>query len=463
MLTISTASSTNFRGFLSCTTRRERRLRDIVITTGLVIAGALSAVASTEQTAHACGGGAFLPPTERTVVTDHRVVVSLSRERTVLWDQMRYEGSPRDFAWVLPVREGTRLELAKSRWLTALEAVTQPEISAPSPPSGGGGGLGCGSVGAAPRGDSAERQVTTVNEAVVGPYEMVTVRAEDPSALEAWLVERGYHVPDGVRPALRAYVASGFQFMALRLRPNEGVQALRPVRVVIPGTEVTLPLRMAVAGAGKSVGLTLFVLGEGRYAPQNFPTASIDFSRLVWDYAQSRSNYQSLSLDAMARESGRSWVTEFSNRVTTTRLADDYVPESDPSLADAYYRGCVGSLPRAPSSGVAKDAAPDDDTSCASHDDLIEATAGMRAPIWLTRLRANLPVTTLTEDLRLAAAAEQTPVDHRHTAKDPAEGQASVSPAVAAATSRTMVGATTIALLALLMRKRHALRRARSK
>jgi hypothetical protein len=36
------------------------------------------------------------------VVTEHRMAVSLSPVQTVLWDQIKYSGTPSDFAWVCP-------------------------------------------------------------------------------------------------------------------------------------------------------------------------------------------------------------------------------------------------------------------------------------------------------------------------------------------------------------------------
>jgi hypothetical protein len=45
------------------------------------------------------------------VLTDHRMVLSLSSERTTLWDQIRDAGSPDDFPWVLPVAPDADLEI----------------------------------------------------------------------------------------------------------------------------------------------------------------------------------------------------------------------------------------------------------------------------------------------------------------------------------------------------------------
>src|SRR5438552_18360027 len=98
------------------------------------------AVTAYEGDASACGG-CFVPPvqTERTVVTDHRMAFSISKTQTVLWDQIRYSGDPREFAWVLPVRPGARIELSNDAWFAALDASTQPVVTSPAYYGGGYG------------------------------------------------------------------------------------------------------------------------------------------------------------------------------------------------------------------------------------------------------------------------------------------------------------------------------------
>ena len=95
----------------------------------------LAAIAVTTidpRDASACGG-CFVPPvqTERTVVTDHRMAFAISTQQTVLWDQIRYAGDPREFAWVLPVRPGSKIELSTDAWFAALDASTQPVSAHP--------------------------------------------------------------------------------------------------------------------------------------------------------------------------------------------------------------------------------------------------------------------------------------------------------------------------------------------
>ncbi|HZO15089.1 MAG TPA: hypothetical protein VFB62_17560, partial [Polyangiaceae bacterium] len=65
------------------------------------------------EVAHACGG-CFVAGggTRNTLVTGHRMALSVSLEQTVLWDQIEYSGDPTEFSWVLPIKPGARLELS---------------------------------------------------------------------------------------------------------------------------------------------------------------------------------------------------------------------------------------------------------------------------------------------------------------------------------------------------------------
>src|SRR4051812_40177916 len=95
-----------------------------------LLAAALVALAAAlpSSDARACGG-CFQPSTETqtNIVTGHRMAFALSTTHTVLWDQIKYAGSPSEFAWVLPVKAGAVLELASDAWFETLEAATSAQ------------------------------------------------------------------------------------------------------------------------------------------------------------------------------------------------------------------------------------------------------------------------------------------------------------------------------------------------
>jgi hypothetical protein len=397
----------------------------------LATVGAVAGVVVTGEprVARACGG-CFSPPQQVTVVTDHRMAFAVSPEQTVLWDQIEYSGAPQDFAWVLPVAPGAQVQLAHDQFFAALDALSDPVITGPTPSCGGGGGAGCGSSLAnggsagAEFGAGSGGSVQVISQSVIGPYDTVTVHSTDPNALYDWLQVNSYDVPEAIHPVIDSYVADGFDFIALRLAPGQGVQAMQPVRVVSPGATLTLPLRMVAAGVGSQVGITLYVISDGRYESQNFPNATIDDSKLVWLHSQNISNYGTLSQSLMQGAGGRTWLTEFAGTVSaslscsTAASSGGYYSGAyygaNPDLGGLYFSGC-----QCDAGGVqpSSDAGPSS-TSCTSFDDLSVALTGMDpSSTWVTRMRALLPSDALSEgDLVLQASASQASVSNRHLA-----------------------------------------------
>ena len=345
-----------------------------------------------------------------------------------------YSGSPQDFAWVLPVRTGAKIELSHDELFAALDATSNPVITGPAPNCGNGGaGFGCGSSASAGSGSAsfaagADNGVQVLSQGVVGPYDQVTLHSTNPNALYDWLVVNKYDVPSQIRPIIDAYVGEGFDFIALRLAPGQGVRAMKPVRVVTPGAGLSLPLRMVAAGVGANVGITLYVISDGRYQAQNFANGVVDDAKLLWLHAQSESNYEPLAEQIMQGGGGRTWLTEYAQNVALSGTAGALAASGNyscgstsggagvstyagGSLADLYFAQCLCLGASGPDGGQ-------EGAQCDSFDDLSVAAVGLDpASTWVTRMRAILPASALSEgDLVIEAAPSQNPVSSNHTA-----------------------------------------------
>jgi hypothetical protein len=425
---------------------------------------ALAAPLFVARDARACGGCYHRPSeTETTVVTGHRMVLSVSTTQTVLWDQIEYDGDPSEFAWVLPVKQGARVELATDAWFETLDAATSVHVVSPpldcAPAPGARSSGGCGSqdfaLAGAEQADGVslpKEAVTVVHKGTVGPYETVTLSTDTQGALNTWLDGHGYAVDTEVQPIIDAYVAEGFDFIALRLQPGQGVRAMKPVRVVMPGASPTLPLRMVAAGTGPFVGISLFVITEGRFATKNFPGATISEKDLSWDHLTTESNYKQLRKSALDGDKGRTWLTSYAQKGAllspvsnlgsggggvgystgmgmAQTIAQAYIAQAtnngevdgNPcSVSPAQYAESMlvvtdscppGTKDRAQCPAVPADKLDASEFACGAADDLAVALSGLHPrDVWVTRLESFLPRAALATDLELEPAAAQSPV-----------------------------------------------------
>jgi hypothetical protein len=422
--------------------------------------------------AHACGG-CFHPidDPETTVVTGHRMALSISPTQTVLWDQVEYTGNPAEFAWVLPIKEGATLELGTNAWFEALDAATSTRVIAPNlncfqafPPSdGGGSGFSCcyasDSAGQfesnAFPGDDNASPVTVVKRETVGPYEVVTLSADIPGVLVDWLNTNGFAVDAGIEPVIDQYTQEGFDFIAMRLQPGQGVQNMKPVRVLSPGATPTLPLRMVAAGTGANTAVTLYVIGEGRWEAQNFKNVVADAKDITWDFATTESDYAEKRLELLGGDSGRTWISAYSKKGAllsptmnsfgnVSQYSVDGTGPAVSTIAELYvatgrsnletidgscgpklleYAQSIALVVNPCASGTCGAIEPGQidarDFACfgsmgkKDFADLAVALTGLHPQsVWVTRLEGNLSRLALELDLQLEAHAEQTEVDN---------------------------------------------------
>lgn len=458
----------------------------------LTLAGAMTLAVSGLVTsdARACGGCFHQenpPGPEISVVTGHRMAFSISPTQTVLWDQVDYSGSPQEFAWVLPVKPGARLELASDSWFEVLDAATTTRILAPqvncapfNPDFGGGeffegdgssfgcgcseadasgadfGGTGGGFAGV-PNEPAPPPPVTIVDRATVGPYEVLTLSANVQGALVDWLKSHGFAADASVQPIIDQYTQEGFDFIAMRLQPDQGVQSMKPVRVISPGASPTLPLRMVAAGTGAETAVTLFVIGEGRWEAQNFPNVAMYAANLTWDFQSQSSDYAKRRQEMLALNEGRTWLgsyartgallSQINNSLGTPSTYQTTFGTSNTIgeffAATAYEKGETAQFecgqkfgeyaksmdlvvdlctdPMAPCAALMPGQIDSRDFECTGSenqpdvplDDLAVALTGQHpASVWVTRIEGNLSRKALETDLVLAPEGKQLEVDN---------------------------------------------------
>jgi hypothetical protein len=409
--------------------------------------------------AAACGG-CFTPPNEiESVITDERMIFSISKDQTTLYDQIRYSGSPSSFAWVLPIKGTVTVGLSADvmfnvidQTLTASQVV-QPLTNCPPPPTCNFDFAG-GGAAEAPGVAKADAGVSVLSQGQVGPYETVQLHSTDGSALTNWLDSHGYQIAPAVVPVIAEYVAGQFDFLALKLVPGAGIQSMQPVRVTSSGAGVSLPLRMVAIGTGATTGISIWVIGDGRWEPQNFPFFTLKDSEISWDWNTSSSNYETLRLSKDSALKGRGWQFESSLELSQYTVREDlnqaiysnsytsspvggYLSAGGSSAQDAGTEDGSAGTDSGGDAGVSNPAdsgAESTDSGDDSGDDAgdfeagstnaqLEAAtkdldvlfAGIAGPnVRITRMRSDVAHSALTSDMYLQASADQSEVSNLH-------------------------------------------------
>ena len=255
--------------------------------------------------------------------------------------QLSYTGEPEDFAWVIPVPQGTELRTssrelfenvlgftskvhlldtsgfvdncADSRCFIGDPAFFGFETFDPEePPS-----------------DSDPEDV--LDRGFAGVFEHTTV--DSVAQLQTWFEGGGYAWDEAAAPVLERYVEEGFVFVALSLRGGIGVDEIHPIALRSPGDTFHLPLRLTQLSAAQELGLHLMFLGPRHVAPLEWPLVTLNATRLDWidDAADS---YDALLGEAVEEAGGQAFVVEFVDTPGIVQTNDLFSEAWDPSALE---------------------------------------------------------------------------------------------------------------------------------
>jgi hypothetical protein len=203
----------------------------------------------------------------------------------------------------------------------------------------------------------------------------------------------------------------------MKLLPNQGIQAMRPVRVTTQGASLSLPLRMASVGTGVQVGITIWVVSDGRYEPQNFTFFHIDDSELVWDWSTNSSNYTTLRAQHEAALKNAGWELESSITLNETLISNvilnggqyyggGFAPATASDATQDY-------LPVTANADAGLEADAGESADQVRADDIATLFAGLEGPsVRVTRMRSDIAHAAMTKDFVLQASADQSEVSN---------------------------------------------------
>jgi hypothetical protein len=82
---------------------------------------------------------------------------------------------------------------------------------------------------------------------LVGVFETATISSPDPSALEAWLRENGFHVSSNSGPAIADYVRDGWVFVTAKVHRDQAdtqTGTAHPLSFTFPTAKPVYPMRL---------------------------------------------------------------------------------------------------------------------------------------------------------------------------------------------------------------------------
>lgn len=285
-----------------------------------------------------CG---FYVAGSETALHNHATTVVLMREghRTVLSMQNDYAGPPEDFAMVVPVpvvlerddvRTLDRSLFERVERLTGPRLVEYWETDPCAPDTIGLGALGTIGFGAGTGsgygfgGGGGGSFVRVEAQFAVGEYDIVVLGTNDSSALDGWLRDHHYRIPEGAAEALRPYVESGMKFFvarvdAERVRFEAGRAVLSPLRVHYESEQLSLPVRLGLLNSAGAQDLVVVVLARSqRFEMANYPNAFIPTNLDVADGVRGDFGafYEALLTRTFERHPG-AVITEYSWQATS--------------------------------------------------------------------------------------------------------------------------------------------------
>lgn len=315
-----------------------------------------------ERAAEACG--CLSPP----AVREGDYAVNQSAEQLIFEVEpnyvtahvlIKYAGAPDKFAWIIPAPEVPELGISPASTFGLLDRLTAPSITVrdeticpisewscryhETPSCGAGddndpaGGIADAGASASDAGGAGEPPVTVIDTQVVGDYQTVTFRASEASAATQWLRDNGFIVNQTTSIYMEPYVQSNFVFVAIKLVPGAGIDAIKPLKMRYQAAFPMIPLVLTAVAAQPHLTINAYVFANEPYRPMGHPIVELDAGRIANDHA-GRTNYPQVLARTIDEAGGDAFAIEY--RGATLRPEFGQTPGGGPSCCGSDYDFC---------------------------------------------------------------------------------------------------------------------------
>jgi len=261
-----------------------------------------------------------------------RIIFTVDPDQVNAYVQINYTGSAPDFAWVVPVPAVPEVDVAEMASFNEIQTATDPVFMLPPVPD-------CmferqrGMLGGAvfeSAASEAEQDVTVFASGEAGPYQYDVVGTEtgNANALIDWLNENRYTITPEMEPLVFVYVREEMVFLAMKLRPDEGVQDIQPIKMTYPADRPMIPIRLTAVAATPDMGIYTWIFGRSRADSLNYAGVEIDDNDIALTNAMAGStNYLQLLRTEIDRFGGQAFVTEYAQPTQTLNVVDPLLRE----------------------------------------------------------------------------------------------------------------------------------------
>ena len=263
-----------------------------------------------------------------------QVVLVRDGDRTVLTMVNDFQGSPKEFAVVVPVPTFLRREqihVGDKALVDHLDAYSAPRLveyfdrdpceiailaerapAAPAPMMAKQMAV-----------DELRRRslgVTIEASYTIGEYDILILSAQQSAGLETWLRENGYRIPEGASEILASYLKQNMRFFVAKVNLKEqaklGFTYLRPLQVAFESPKFMLPLRLGMVNANGPQDLIVYTLTRrGRVETTNYRTVKLpsdmDLPVYLKDRAEFSKFYKAMFTRQVEKHDGRAVFTEY--------------------------------------------------------------------------------------------------------------------------------------------------------
>jgi hypothetical protein len=346
-----------------------------------------------------------------------KVVLSRDGQTTAITMASDYEGTPKEFAVVIPVPtfiERKQIGVVEMKTIDHLDGYTAPRLveyhdadpCAPPMVAMRGGGMGPLPTSAPILDSTRYRGVTVEASYDVGEYDVSILSATESDGLVNFLNDNDYKIPAGADAVLGSYIKQKMRFFVAKVNLDRmallGNGYLRPLQVRYETAKFMLPLRLGTVNANGPQDLIIYALTKnGRVETANYRTVKLPSDVDVPLYVKQEfgSFYKAMFERAVARESMRAVFVEYAwDMGWCDPCAAD--PLSNKELVELGARW-IGS------------------------DDASPYRRGQGANAYVTRLHVRYDAKSFPEDLALLETSDRTNFQGRYVLRHPWQGTTS--------------------------------------